>query len=324
MSTDREKAGFRGLVERAETNAKSLIHWQVEPFRENQWLDEICIYDRAGRLVEWYSPENQTLEQEAIRHRYVYDEFGKLIEKNGYSEDGSAEDTTKFIYDSGGNLVEQIYSSFIGYSDHHLYFDEKGNVWLTNTYDRQNGTLTFVQRWINSYAEKGNVLEFSFYKEEGPPDNIRRSSPDNTHVTIFDDSGNKIRLEKYQSGILYEAELFNADGSRTESRLVDPDGTRVWTYSYRYNDAGKLVTHTFEKGTEKRTQFSEYDEFHNLISFKDYGNGVLSNEEIHSYEYDEHGNWVTHTEHRDTIEGRSSTTEFERRVSYFEQIVSGK
>ena len=333
MLTDREKAGFRGLVRRAETNAKSLIHWQVEPFRENRWLDEICVYDRQGRLVEWYSPENQVLEQESVRHRYVYDEFGRLIEKSGYREDDTAEDRTRFVYDSDGELVEQIYTSFIGFSDHHSYYDERGNVRLVDTYDRQTGSLTFVQRWNNSYREEGNILEFTFYKEEGPPDDLRRSSPDYTHVTTFDDSGNKVRLEKYLSvklerylfGDLYEIETFNPNGQLTESKLIENNGRVNRAHTYSYNDAGKLKTHIFEKGTENRIQYSEYDEFNNLISSKDFGNGVLLIEENHTYEYDEHGNWVTHIEYRNNVEvSRPSTTEFERKLSYFEPGIAEK
>ena len=64
MVTDREKAGLRGPVERSEASAKSEIHWQSEPFRYNQWLDEIAVYDLQGRILEWYSPENQLMEQE--------------------------------------------------------------------------------------------------------------------------------------------------------------------------------------------------------------------------------------------------------------------
>ena len=212
MLTDREKARLRGFVQRTETRANSLIHWQVEPFRHNEWIEEISVYDKEGKLLERYSPENQIMEQEAIRHLFIYDDDGKLIEKQGYSEDNSAEDTTKYFYDAKGKMTESIYTSFQGFSKHHIFYDERENPKIVNTYDGKDNSLRFVQKLNYVYKEIGNKLEERYFKEEGNPPFVLRSSHDKKQVTTFDDAGNKIKVERYLYDWLEEIEIYNDAG----------------------------------------------------------------------------------------------------------------
>jgi hypothetical protein len=158
MTTDRDKARLRGLVQRTETRAKRLIHSQVEPFRDYEWIEEISVYDKEGKLLERYSPDNQVMEQESIRQLFIYDEDGKLIEKQGYGEDNSAEDSTKYFYDDDGKMTESIYTNFQGFSKHHIFYDERENPKIVNTYDGKDGSLRFVQKMNYIYKESGNKL----------------------------------------------------------------------------------------------------------------------------------------------------------------------
>ena len=317
MAVDREKAGFRGLVKRVETNAKSMIHWQVEPFRENEWLDEICVYDLNGSLLEWYSPENQILEQEAVRHRFVYDNDGNLLEKRGYSEEDSPEDQTIYVYADTGKLVESIYTSLIGHSNRHVYYDDRGNPRLIHSHDSKSGSLQFLHQSNYHYLEKKNGLETRVYTEEGTPGNLRRSSPEYTHVTIFNDMGNKVTYERYSNDWLEEVEVYNLDGQRIESTLFSKGSEIAWRHTYTYDDAKRLIESAFEQGSKIRNYSYEYDQFGNRTHMTDRENGLLLNEESSTYEYDSHHNWTTHIEFRNNVEKRSSTTEFERKITYF-------
>lgn len=219
MLTDREKAGLRGLIRRTETKAKRVIHTQVEPFRDFEWLEEICVYDEKGKLLEWYSPENQVLEQESIKQYYIYDEDGKLIEKQGFSEEDSAEDITKYFYDDVGKMTESLYESFQGFSKHHIFYDEKGNPKIVNTYDGKDDSLQFVQKMNFTYKEQDKKLEESYFKEEGKPVAVRKSTPNKKQITIFNDAGNKVKVEKYLSDWLEEVETYNESGKRIEYKL---------------------------------------------------------------------------------------------------------
>ena len=317
MSTDKEKAGLIGLVQRTETRARILIHWQVEPFRENQWLEEICVYDKRGKLLEWYSPENQVMEQEPIKHSYIYDADDKLIEKLGYDEDDTAEDITKYLYDDNGKLTERIYVNLQGFSKNHIFYDERGNAKLANAYDDKDGSLRFVQKFNYIYKENGNKLEERFFKEEGNPPFVGRSSHNHKKVTTFNDAGNKIKIEKYLYDWLEEVETYNERGQRTEYKLFSKGDTLASHYVYTYDETGNLVASLLEYDSEIRKYLYEYDEWNNLTKSVEYKNDVFAGEEIHTYEYDSQKNWTKHTEVKSNEKEILATTEFERKISYF-------
>ncbi len=317
MATDREKASLRGLVQRTETKAKSLIHWQVEPFRENQWLEEICVYDEEGKLLEWYSPENQRIMQESIKHRYVYDDDGKLIEKQGFSENDSAEDVTKYFYDDVGKMTERIYTNFQGFSKHHSFYDERGNLTRVNTYDGKSGSLEFTQIWKYTYKEEGNKLEEFCFKQEGKPVAVRKSTSDKKQVTTFNDVGNKIKFERYLNGWVEEVKTYNDNGQKIEYQLFSGKNSLHAHYTYTYDENGNLVASYTKYGSDIRSHLYEYDAWNNLVKSTRYKDGLLEDEENHTYEYDLQKNWTEHIEIKRNNEGFQSTTEFERTISYF-------
>jgi YD repeat-containing protein len=317
MSTDREKARLRGLVQRTETKAKRLIHNQVEPFRDYEWLEEICVYDEEGKLLEWYSPENQVMEQESIKHRYNYDDNGKLIEKQGFSEDDSAEDVTKYFYDDDGKMTESIYTSFQGFSKHHIFYDERGNATKVNTYDGKSDSLEFTQIWNYTYKEEGNKLEQSYFKQEGKPVAVRKSTPDKKQITIFNDAGNKVKVERYLNGWVEEAEIYDENGQRIEYKLFSGKDSLHAHYTYTYDENGNLIASHIKYGSDVRNYLYEYDEWNNLVKSTQYKDGLLEDEENHTYEYDSHKNWTKQIEIKSNKEGFQSTTEYERTINYF-------
>ncbi len=322
MPTDREKAGLRGLVQRTETKAKSLIHRQVEPFRENQWLDEICVYDEQGKLLEWYSPENRTLEQEEIKHRYIYDADGRLLEKQGYGEDDSAEDITKYFYNNSGKLTESIYTNFQGFSKQHIFYDERGNLKTVNTYDGKDASLYFVQNFNYIYKVNGNKLEEHFFKEEGISPFVERSAFSHKRITTFDEAGNKIKIEKYLYDWLeevdsYEVETYNERGQKTEYKRFSKGDTLRSHYIYNYDENGNLIDSLFVSKSEVEIYLYEYDEWNNLTKSIEYRNDVFAREEVHTYEYDSQKNWTKHIKVESNEKEVLSTTEFERKTNYF-------
>jgi hypothetical protein len=317
MLTDREKARLRGLVQRTETNAKSLIHWQVELFRHNEWIEEISVYDKEGKLLERYSPENQVMEQEAIRHLFIYDEDGKLIEKQGYSEDNSAEDTTKYFYDEDGKMTESIYTSFQGFSKHHIFYDKRGNATRVETYDGKTGLLAFSQIWNYIYKEESNKLEQQYFKKEGSPVAIRKSTPNQKQIITFDDAGNKIKVERFLNDWVEQVEIFNENGQKIEYKLFSGKNSLHSHYTNAYDESGNLVASHIRYGSVVKNYVYEYDEWNNLIKSTEYRDNVLESEENHTYEYDSEKNWTKHIEIKSGKEGVQSTTEFERTISYF-------
>jgi YD repeat-containing protein len=272
MANDREKAKLRGSVARFETRAKSLIQWPGEPPQENEWVEEICVYDTDGRLVEWFSRENQVLEQEAIRQRFVYDADGKLIEKLGYGEDDSEEEVRKYFYDENGKLKESIYVSLLGFSRHHIFYDERGDAILVQTYDGKDDSLRYVQRFTHTYIEHDGKLEEHFEKEEGHPPSLRKTSQGVKTVTTFDHEGNKIKRERYLKDRLEIVTTYNVRGQEIEQKWLSPSEIVSCRYTYAYDDEGNLITFVVEDGSRIKKHVNSYDEWNNLTAAVAYDN----------------------------------------------------
>ena len=186
------------------------------------------------------------------------------------------------------------------------------------TFDSKDGSLAFVQRWNHRYREDGNILKVWAFKEEGLPGNLRQSSPEHHYVKTFNDSGTKIKYERYSSDWLEEVESYNSNGQKIESTLFSFGDQIAWRYRYTYDEKGRLVTTTFEHGSKTGRHECEYDEFDNKISLLGYSNEVLVNEERLSYEFDSANNWTKRVEYCDNVDCRSSTTEFQRQIIYFD------
>ena len=305
------------MVQRTETRAKSLIHWQVEPFRDYEWVEEISVYDKEGKLLERYSPENQVMEQESIRHLFIYDEDGRLIEKQGYSEDNSAEDTTKYLYDAEGKMTQSIDTSFEGFSRHHTFYDKRGDVVRGETYDGKSGSLKYIRIWNYVYKVEGNKLEQRYFMEEGSPVAIRKSTPNEKQVTTFNDAGDKIKVERYFNDWVDEVRTYNENGQQIEWQLFSGENSLHAHYTDTYDENGNLIASHTKYGSDVKNYVYEYDEWNNLIKSTEYGDNLLESEENHTYEYDSEKNWTKHIEIKSNKEGFQSTTEFERKINYF-------
>lgn len=317
MLTDREKARLRGLVRRTETRAKSLIHWQIEPFRHNEWIEEISVYDKEGKLLERYSPENQIMEQESIRHLFIYDDDGKLIEKQGYGEDNSAENTERYFYDAEGKMTESVYTNLQHFSKYHTYYDERENPKIMKMYVGKDDSLRSVQKWNSIYEKIGNKLEERHFEDEGNSSFVETNSHNKKQVTTFDNAGNKIKVERYLYDWLEEIEIYNDAEQKTEYKLFSKDDILAWHYIDTYDENGNLIaSYTMDK-SEVKNYLYEYDEWNNLIKCTEHRDDLLESEENHIYKYNSQRNWTKHVEIKSSKEGVQSTTEFERTISYF-------
>lgn len=313
----REQAGLRGFVQRVETNAYRVIQWTDEPSRENEWLDEISIYSIEGNLLEWYSPENQLLEQESILHRFVYDGDGELVEKRGYGEDGTVEDVTKYYYDEQRKQIKSVHTDPTGVGGSCIFYDHKGNVARHETYDSRDGSLSLIRVWHYTYKEEANKLDASFYVEEGNPSRLRRELREHRTVTTYDESGNKIRVERYFNDWIEQIENYDAKGQLIDRTLYGDRERVAWQQSHSYDESGNLVEMTFREGSNIKVSRSEHDEWNNLTKMSSYENGILGREELYSYEYDSQNNWTKCIESVTNNNGFRSTTEYIRKLSYF-------
>lgn len=257
------------------------------------------------------------MEQESIRQLFIYDKDGKLIEKQGYGEDDSAEDSTKYFYNDDGKMTESIDTSLQYYMKRHTFYDERENPKIVNTYDGKDYSLRFVLKFNYTYQENGNKLEERYFTEEGNPPFIERSSRDKKQVTTFDDVGNKVKVERYFHDWLEEVETYNENGQKTEYKLFSKGETLAWHYIDTYDENGNLIASYSKYHSDVTNYLYEYDEWNNLIKYIEYKNDLPESEENHTYEYDSQKNWTKHIKIESNKKGFQSTTEFERTISYF-------
>lgn len=179
-----------------------------------------------------------------------------------------------------------------------------------------------LKTFVLFYKVNGNKLEEHFFKEEGNPPFVGRSSHSHKQITTFDEAGNKIKIEKYlydwfEEVDSYEVETYNERGQRTEYKRFSKGDTLASHYIYNYDENGNLIDSLFKSKSEVEKYLYEYDEWNNLTKSVEYKNDVFAGEEVHTYEYDSQKNRTKHIEVKSNEKEVLSTTEFERKINYF-------
>ncbi len=311
------------------------------------WLSSSMRFDQQGRLVEDIDGDRPLIEQKPYRYVYTYSPEGRLYQREGYSEDGSIQGTTRFFYrENGGKAAEEYWSPF-GWLLFRSEFDQYGNL-VRNTFLTADGRVDRAIDFRYEYATSGNIVEqiytppehptaargYTFYAPFYTPVDIANGSatpPRYRTVLVHDDDGNlREKLRYWPDGSLHEREVYDTRGVCRESfrTSTGPDNTRK-----RFDERGRVseirqVAPTglwSSREVNDLTRF-EYDEHGNLVEMITTGaDGVLIRTTSTKYQFDERGNWIegTETELNQTWQTDPFAASFEtvkkfaRRIVYF-------
>jgi hypothetical protein len=178
---DLQKAQLKGKV-------KSIAESYNKDSKDTTDFKTYYEYNMDGNLVEKKLYNNGSLLYNAD---FIYNDKGKLIEKNTFVADSIQE---KIIYnlDGGGNIAGSIDTNFKLHTiikSEYLY-DSKNDLieadaW--NSPDSLKSTHTFKNQY--KYDDKNNVIEEEHFDIKG--------APEEKLTSVYDNDGNLISIEIY-------------------------------------------------------------------------------------------------------------------------------
>ncbi len=288
------------------------------------------VYDADGNLIQTvyphqYNAENDNLDvsndvneytDDTIGERVTYDEngnilthidsFGKEIvniydSKNHLVKSVSGNETTRFVYNGGDNLLQVIYPNQYNPDDDNLNLSAEtpvdtyanANVGDRYTYDDNGNILTYTNQYgevtTNTYDADGGLTSttkpdgtvFTFDKEdkvtrEVYSNGLTRDYTHNTNQTIIAGSnGITITYNLNSFGEITEYKLQNGENNKYYSYTYDSDGN-ITTISlngslqqtFTYNSSNELVR--VDDAVVNKTITYDYDYVGNITSVKTY------------------------------------------------------
>jgi len=295
--SDREKAELRGSV-------RTIV---------NDW--STTVFDRDGKIVDW---RGNTLHGPSER-THSYDENGRLIRITGskgdqldefrYDEQGRMTQIRHVPAQTGGAKATGFGAYFEAVSEGDILTDG-GTVETTNNERGQpverrivddEGTLLF--RVVHLYDADGRLAEERLVIENpGFPRALRDQIPSEQRDAVLAQMKTALENMRQQTGLFGDAErtyVYNRQGRVAERhmRMGSIREDLAWTF----NDRGDVIEFTI-----RTSGFPP--EF-----------GGLSEQQRncrYSYEYDDHGNWVSRTEAWE-VEGNTTTGTQVRHLTYY-------
>jgi hypothetical protein len=230
--------------------------------------------------------------QGLLIERVIYDDYGFLVGTEKYSHDAAGHMLTAELVDEKGHPQDKQTYTFgpQGRLQEIVFADEKGTASLRQVY---------------LYDQQGHLAAEVYY------------DPKNTiGKTVFQTDAR---------GYPLEAAFFLADGSKS-SASMGPCYS-VHKVKYTYDSQGRVIEETgfLTDGSVKRKSTYRYDEKGQVAEEVRTGNlSILTY--VHQYEYDQQGNWTTHTTKlhssreplfNETRDEADSTTIRTRKITYF-------
>ncbi|MFD3259540.1 RHS repeat-associated core domain-containing protein [Paenibacillus lentus] len=245
-------------------------------------------YDKLGRRIEETNPLG-------LQTRYVYDQLDNLLTIT--HPDGKV---TKHTYDTQNRLTEIVY-------DH----DQRASF----TYDKLGG-LVSLKDWngdtqvkrdqlgqiISVTDPKGRTVNYT-WTPTGLKDTL--TTPDGQKVAYSYDAMQRLTTVEDKAGITrytynavgQVAEKKSANGSNTtyeynnmgrlqQSNERNRAGEVINQHTYRYDDAGNILSWIEKIGGQTRDKQYTYDELNQLIQ-------VIDNGQMNKYRYDSFGNRIS-------------------------------
>ena len=232
-------------------------------------------------------------------------------EKGSLSDQSSVNSDFSMQFDDTARTVKEVFYNVKDLTINHRYDDTKnieiveqsessGKVFFKNTYkynDRGKvieetmtqifkDNVSFDNKFILKYDEKGNLIEKSYYSS--------RYKDESKSIYTYDSKGKLISKADYnEKNILWNKETYKVDtkGNIIERNYYKPDCV--------------AIAHTF---------ILKYDSNNNVIQKEYYQPaGKLSKTYSYKYEYDKTGNWVK----RIDFENGKATFILERQLEYY-------
>ena len=163
-------------------------YYEYSPDKSIVYLSQILQYNEHGSVVHqiYYSNRgNSTLTEytEISLYEYEYDDYGRVIEKRRYREDGSLVQTLKWSYDEHDNIIR--YESGLVTSTYTYTYDDSGRVLQKIRYSSGGSIYSTVDY---TYDAMGNVTS----ETELFHSNQRLS----TTITTYDEYGFPLTVTK--------------------------------------------------------------------------------------------------------------------------------
>ncbi len=214
-------------------------------------------YDEHGQKIETLTTDHEG-NSNCQRHRYRYNDEGRIVEECLLDENGAVATRYTFAYDGAGNVTERCHA------------DRQG---------RFSGT-------INRYDEHNKLLTTQWYSS----DDLRcgRTDYEYDDGRLVQESMTNGRLQPDEQTLLSEP-----NGVVQQVRYRYSYEHTVYCHRHRYYADGHLQetteVHYDEQGNPVQQTLRRYDTLGNLLCHK-------QNDIETRYQYDAQGNWVRRTQ----------------------------
>ncbi len=194
-----------------------------------------------------------------------YDREGRIILDEEFTEDSSSARKFTYLYDSAGNLAEEVfYRKDEDRTTDTYFYDEKGILIRT-----QYCNTLRCETDEYSYDEAGRVIEIISYDDEGKLSNIKEFT--------YDDRGRKIRStthdKKTEFTHFYLYEYDDSDNGMTAYTQYGQPSSKLLWYTELYDSSGRVFEHKDfnSDGKLERTEKYKFDmQGHEIEKYSDY------------------------------------------------------
>lgn len=248
----------------------------------------------------------------------IYNEYGFYKEKQNY-ENGKLASTTKYKYDEFGCLIEEVTT-----------FEDERKITYFYEYDA-NHNRTATKKTLSTpeapATEKIFISSNKYtYDEFGNKEKVEKRSTESTEKGNFSvyyyDKGGKLIKEHGVSENGYIVNIiqykYYADGNLYQTIFLNNDETiHDYWEEQNYNKFGSPQKRIHIYPNEPRNYWEQIIEHNSLGDCTMYNNGNAEIEE-HSYQYDEHNNWIKkETKRKDKYSTIPDLYTEKREISYF-------
>ncbi len=249
---------LNGLTTRYVYNADGNLIQTVYPHQYNSENDNLDVSNGVNEYTDNTIGERVTYDENGNVLTYI-DSFGKET-VNTYDSNGnlvksvSGNETTRFVYNGGDNLLQVIYPNQYNAEDDNLNLSAEtpvdtysnSTVGDRYTYDDNGNVLTYTNQYgevtTNTYDADGNLTS--------------TTKPDGT-VFTFDEDG-RAKKETYSNGLV-------RDFTYASNQTVI-SGSNGITITYNLNSFGEVTEYKLQNGENNKNYSYTYDSDGNITS----------------------------------------------------------
>ena len=247
-----------GLTTRYVYNADGNLIQTVYPHQYNAENDNLDVSDNVNEYTDNTIGERVTYDENGNILTYT-DSFGKQTvntydAENHLVKSVTGNETTRYVYNGGENLLQVIYPNQYNAEDDNLNLSAETPV---DTYANQNVGDRYT------YNDDGNILTYTnqfgdittnTYDSEG---NLASTTKPDGTVFTFDKDG-KTKKETYVNGLV-------RDFTHTSNQTVIA-GSNGITLTYNLNAFGEVAEYKLQNGENNKNYSYTYDSNGNIIT----------------------------------------------------------